>query len=308
MGTYAVSIKGAYKSFDDRVVVSNISLDVRKGEIFGLLGPNGAGKTTLIRMIMDIIRPDEGTVEVFGHRVTEKDKDRIGYLPEERGLYTRQKVLSLLEYFARLKGVDNSQANRNAIAWLERLEMIEVKDKKVNELSKGNQQKIQLIATLVADPEIVVLDEPFSGLDPINRRIVTTLIHDLSNQGKTILLSTHQMDLVETLCNRVFMINRGEHVFYGELEKIRRDYSDNAYLVDASVEYSRCEMITEVVSEKGINKVFLREGVLSRDLLVWLLESGAEVRSFEQSITSLEEIFIKAVQLATEDTEISERE
>lgn len=295
MNTEAISLTNVHKSFDTLVAVDDVSLAIRPGETFGLLGPNGAGKTTLIRMMMDIIRPDRGQVQVFGHQVTGADKERIGYLPEERGLYTRQKVFSLLEYFARLKGLDQSKAQRSTLAWLERLEMIEVKDKKISELSKGNQQKIQLIAALVADPEIVILDEPFSGLDPVNRRVVSNLIRELAESGKTIILSTHQMELVETLCQRVLMINRGQQVFYGDLNTIRRQYSDHAVLVQANADYSRCALAARCAPENGAMKVYLRDGANSRAFLSWLLETGAEVSSFEQAITPLEDIFIRVV-------------
>jgi len=291
----AISLKTVRKAFDSLVAVDDVSLDVHQGEIFGLLGPNGAGKTTLIRIIMDIIRPDAGTVEVLGHHLADDDKRRIGYLPEERGLYTRQRVLAVLEYFACLKGLDSPPARRSALAWLERLEMTDVKDKKVGELSKGNQQKIQLISALVADPEIIVLDEPFSGLDPINARIVMTLIRELAAAGKSILLSAHQMGLVETLCQRVFMINKGRRVLYGDLDEIKRHYSDNAVVVQATADYSRCHLIDRHVPENGAMKVYLRDGVRPHDFLAWLVEAGAEVESFERATTPLEEIFIRVV-------------
>jgi ABC-2 type transport system ATP-binding protein len=296
MSTTAISLTSVRKAFDSLVAVDDVSLDVHQGEIFGLLGPNGAGKTTLIRIIMDIIRPDAGTVEVLGHHLADEDKRRIGYLPEERGLYTRQRVSAVLEYFACLKGLDGPQARRNALAWLERLDMADVKDKKVGELSKGNQQKIQLISAVVADPEIIVLDEPFSGLDPINARIVMTLIRELAAAGKTVLLSAHQMGLVETLCQRVFMINKGRRVLYGDLDEIKRHYSDNAVVVQATADYSRCHLIDRHAPENGAMKVYLRDGVRPHDFLAWLVETGSEVESFERATTPLEEIFIRVVQ------------
>ncbi|MBI3951285.1 MAG: ABC transporter ATP-binding protein [Acidobacteria bacterium] len=296
MSTTAISVTQVRKSFDSLVAVNDVSLEVHQGEIFGLLGPNGAGKTTLIRMIMDIIRPDAGAVEILGHHLTDEDKARIGYLPEERGLYTRQRALAVLEYFASLKGLDAHKARGNALAWLERLEMMEVKDKKVGELSKGNQQKIQLIATVVANPEIIILDEPFSGLDPINARTVSTTIRELAAAGKTILLSAHQMGLVETLCERVFMINKGRRVLYGDLDEIKRQYSDNAVLVRSTADYSRCGLIDHRIPENGAMKVYLRAGVRPGDFLAWLLESGAEVESFERATTPLEDIFIRLVE------------
>lgn len=298
MSNVSISLKEVRKSFETVVAVDNVSFSVESGEIFGLLGPNGAGKTTMIRMIMDIIRPDQGLVEVFGHRMTEADKDRVGYLPEERGLYTRQKVLSVLEYFAQLKGKDRQTARRNALHWLERFGMLEVQDKKVKELSKGNQQKIQLIATLVSDPQIVILDEPFSGLDPVNTRLVSTLIRELAAAGKTVLLSTHQMGLVETMCRRVFMINKGRQVFYGLLDEIKKQYSDSAVLVKSTAEYSQCNLISRYVSNNGTMKVYLRDGVPPRELLRWLTQSGADIDFFQRAITPLEDIYIRVVEEA----------
>jgi amino acid adenylation domain-containing protein len=303
MSNVSISLKDVRKSFETVVAVDKVSFSVESGEIFGLLGPNGAGKTTMIRMIMDIIRPDQGSVEVFGHRMTEADKDRIGYLPEERGLYTRQKVLSVLEYFAQLKGKDRQTARRNALNWLERFGMIEVQDKKVKELSKGNQQKIQLIATLVSDPQIVILDEPFSGLDPVNTRLVSTLIRELADAGKTVLLSTHQMGLVETMCRRVFMINKGRQVFYGPLDEIKKQYSDSAVLVKSTAEYSKCNLISRYVANNGTMKVYLRDGVPTRELLRWLTQSGADIDFFQRAITPLEEIYIRVVEEAKEPRE-----
>jgi ABC-2 type transport system ATP-binding protein len=295
MATAAITLTDVSKSYDTVMAVDSVSLQVGSGEVFGLLGPNGAGKTTLIRMIMDIVRPDSGRLEVFGHRLTADDKDRIAYLPEERGLYARQKVLSVLEYFAQLKGVDRHSARRNALDWLQRLEMDDVKDKAVRELSKGNQQKIQLIATLIADPEIIILDEPFSGLDPINTRMVSTLIREQAASGKTVLLSTHQMGLVETMCQRVFMINKGKRVFYGELKEIKRQYSDNAVLVQPSAEYRNPNLIARSVADNGTAKVYLREQVRPQEFLRWLLQSGVEVDLFQRATTPLEDIYIKVV-------------
>lgn len=296
MSTDAISINAVCKTFDKVVAVNNVSLSVKQGEVFGLLGPNGAGKTTLIRMMIDIIRPDSGRVEIFGNQLTDKDKERIGYLPEERGLYMRLKVQSVLEYLAQLKGMDRQSARRNALAWLERLEMTDVKDKKVRELSKGNQQKVQLIATVVADPEIVILDEPFSGLDPINTRAVSTLIREIAASGKTVLLSTHQMGLVETLCQRVFMINRGQQVFYGYLDAIKRQYSDNAVLVKSNADYSQCSLVARHVQNNGSTKVYLDEKIKPRDFLNWLMWAGADVDLFQRAATPLEDIYIKAVE------------
>lgn len=296
MDSPVISLNSVHKAFNSVVAVNDVSLDVYRGEVFGLLGPNGAGKTTLIRMIMDMIRPDSGTVTLFGQRFTEEQKSRISYLPEERGLYLQQKVLFLLEYFARLKGLSRQKARSNALALLERFNMTAVKNRKIKELSKGNQQKIQLIASLVSDPEIVILDEPFTGLDPINTRDVMNLIRDLSAAGTTILLSTHQMQLVETLCPRVFMINKGRRVLYGEIGNIRKQYSDNAVLVKSTADYKAFNLIDHISAHNGAKKIFLREGVRPRDLLVSLVDSGVDIETFARVDTPLEDIFIKIVQ------------
>jgi ABC-2 type transport system ATP-binding protein len=296
MNPDAIRVTSVRKSFDTLTAVDDISLEVKQGEIFGLLGPNGAGKTTLIRMIMDIIRPDSGMVEIFGHRLTDKDKERIGYLPEERGLYVRQKVQSLLEYLARLKGLDRPTARRQVLSWLERLDMTSVKDKKVRELSKGNQQKIQLIAALAADPTILILDEPFSGLDPINTRVVSSLIKELSASGKTVMLSTHQMGLVESMCRRVLMVNHGRRIFYGDLEKIKRQYSDDTVIVKSNADFGRCDLVARYLPENGAVKVYLRVGVQPQELLSWLLATGNGVDLFQVEAMTLDDIYVKAVQ------------
>jgi ABC-2 type transport system ATP-binding protein len=230
--------------------------------------------------------------------ISDAGKNRIGYLPEERGIYTRQKILSVLEYFACLKGIPRQNARANALYWLERFDMSEVKNRRVQELSKGNQQKIQVIATLVSDPDILMLDEPFTGLDPINVRLITGIIQDLAGRGKTILLSTHQMTLVETLCQRAFMINRGRQVLYGTLDQIQQQYSDNAVLVSSNADYSLCPMVAQVHPNGKFSKIYLQDGKSPMDFLKWLLESGAEVTSFEKATTPLEDIFIKLAEEA----------
>jgi ABC-2 type transport system ATP-binding protein len=292
----AIALYSVRKAFRTVVAVQDISFDIKSGEIFGLLGPNGAGKTTLLRLIMDIFRPDSGHIEVFGRGFEKGDKARIGYLPEERGLYTRQKVQAVLEYFVQLKGVPQTEARTRTLYWLERLDMLDVKDYKVQELSKGNQQKIQFIAAVAAEPEILVLDEPFSGLDPINARSLIQVIQELAASGRTIVLSTHQMDLVESLCRRVFMIHHGRQVLYGDLEQIRKAHSENAVVVRSNANYSDCPWATHTIANGRGTLLVLKENCGPRDVLGWLLETGAEVESFECAKTPLEEIFVKMVQ------------
>jgi ABC-2 type transport system ATP-binding protein len=293
MSQPSIVIQTVEKSFGSIRAVQGASFEVSPGEVFGLLGPNGAGKTTLIRLIMDIFKPDSGRVLLYDQPISDSGKNRIGYLPEERGLYTRQRIHSILEYFAALKGVTRSNAQINALYWLDRFDMKDVKNRRVQELSKGNQQKIQIIATLVSDPDILILDEPFTGLDPVNVRLISGIIRELADQGKTILLSTHQMALVETLCQRAFMIHHGHQVLYGSIEEIQKQYSDNAILVNSNADYGNCPLIAHVHPNGKSAKIFLKEGCSPREFLGWLLESGAEINSFEQATTPLEDIFIK---------------
>jgi ABC-2 type transport system ATP-binding protein len=292
-GNGSIVLHSIYKSFGTLTAVQAVSFSVEPGEIFGLLGPNGAGKTTLLRLIMDIIRPDDGIIEVFGGKLGEEDKDRIGYLPEERGLYTRQKVLGVLKYLVQLKGLTEDQARTNILHWLARMEMSDVWDRKIQELSKGNQQKIQFIATVASDPDILVLDEPFSGLDPVNTRGMLETIRELAEAGKTIVLSTHQMSLVESLCRRIFMIHSGRQVLYGSLEDVQRSHSDSSFVVRSDADYSRCSFILKTSPDGRGTRICLTPGATGRDLLSWLLESGAQVDAFEKAVTPLEDIFIK---------------
>jgi ABC-2 type transport system ATP-binding protein len=294
-GIPAIAVNGASKTFGSVRAVKNVSFDVHRGEIFGLVGPNGAGKTTLIRMIMDIFRPDSGTIRIFGREITPGDKNHIGYLPEERGIYTKQKVQIVLEYFAQLKGLSNSQASEGAALWLERFDLLPFKRRPVEELSKGNQQKVQLIAALIADPKIIILDEPLAGLDPVNARLLTSLIRELAATGKTILFSSHQMNAVENLCNRILMIHKGEAVLYGPLDEIRQKYSDNLVFVRTNANFDDCPLIDCHHPCQNGQKVLLRNGVKSEELLTWLIRNGNGVTNFEQSATRLEDIYVQIV-------------
>jgi len=292
-GNASIVLHSVCKSFGHIIAARDVSFSVEPGEIFGLLGPNGAGKTTLLRLLMDIIRPDTGSIQVFGRKLGENDKNRIGYLPEERGLYTRQKVLGVLKYLVQLKGLTEPQAKANTMKWLDRLGMSDVKDRRIQELSKGNQQKIQFIATVASDPDILLLDEPFSGLDPVNARVMIDTIRELAAAGKIIVLSTHQMNLVESLCRRVFMINSGHQVLYGDLEEVQRCYSDNSFLVRSNADYSGCPCILKAFPDGRGTRISLNPGATGRELLSWLLESGAHVDAFEKAVTPLEDIFIR---------------
>ena len=213
------------KSYGDAVAVKDVSFEVREGEVFGLLGPNGAGKTSLIRILMDIIRPNEGAITLFGEPHSRDHLDRVGYLPEERGLYTKHKVLEVLTYFGMLKGLSRVEARSRSRRWLEKVGLPEVAGWKVERLSKGMSQKVQIASTLLFEPELCVLDEPFAGLDPMNVRLVQDLIQDRRRAGQTTILSTHQMNMVEALCDRVALIHKGEVMIYGEVSDVRHRFS-----------------------------------------------------------------------------------
>ena len=230
----ALEVRNVVKSFGVKRAVDNVSLSVPRGEIFGLLGPNGAGKTTLIRMTMDIIRPDEGEISILGEKISSEMKNRIGYLPEDRGLYQRQKVIDVLRFLGEIKGLARHVATRRADKFLDRVELLEVRNKKMRELSRGMQQKVQIAAVLLHEPELIVLDEPFSGLDPVNRRLIIEIMQDVARQGATVILSTHLMDQVEALCRQVFLLNNGKGILEGEVQKIRESHADNSVRIEVA--------------------------------------------------------------------------
>jgi len=241
--TPVLAFHDIHKSYGDTIALSGVSLEVREGEVFGLLGPNGAGKTTLIRILLDIIRADSGTVSLFGAPFSREMLDRIGYLPEDRGLYTKQTVRDVMTYFATLKGMSRGQARALSEEWLDRIGLPEVASWRIERLSKGMSQKVQLAATLQTDPRVCVLDEPFSGLDPVNVRLVQDLIRRRRDAGTTTILSTHQMNMVEALCDRVALIDRGELMVYGAIPEVRRRYSLPEVRVKVSGSLPDLEMV-----------------------------------------------------------------
>jgi ABC-2 type transport system ATP-binding protein len=285
-----------HKSFASVVAVNQLSLQIERGAIFGLLGPNGAGKTTTIRMLMDIIKPDSGEARVLGRRPGEA-RTRVGYLPEERGLYRGLRVHECLTYFGQLKGMPRAEAARRATMLLERVELADRARAKVQELSRGMQQKAQIAATLIHDPELVILDEPFQGLDPVNVDLVRTLIREMRAQGKTIVLSAHEMSLVESLCERIALINQGEIVLNGELSEIKQRFSPNALEVSPALDYAGWPEVESVVAVNNSHaqRVYLRPGVTQREFLRAIVERGLTVERFELATMPLDEIFVKVV-------------
>ena len=294
MTTPVLSVRNLRKQYGRFVAVDDLSFEVFPGEIFGLLGPNGAGKTSAIRILMDIFKADAGEIELLG-RPPGQSRERVGYLPEERGLYRNQKVLEVLVYLARLKGVDSNDARRRAQQWLERVGLQDWGAKRVKELSRGMQQKVQFVASLIHDPDLLILDEPFQGLDPVNVELLKGLMRELIADGKSVVLSAHQMNLVEELCDRILLINKGRAVLYGPLQQIKRDYAPNSVRVRARNLPS--DLAGVVVSERNGDIALLTlDGVSAQALLATLVERNVEVESFEIATVPLNDIFVAVVQ------------
>jgi len=291
----AVEINHVVKSYGDKAVVNDVSFAVNQGEIFGLIGPNGAGKTTTIRMMMDIIKPDSGEVTILGEKLSEATKNRLGYLPEERGLYKKLRVIDSIIYLASLKGMNRQSAEERANELLNQTGMLASKGKKIEELSKGMGQIIQFIVTIVHDPQLVILDEPFAGLDPVNTELLKGMLADLRNQGKAVILSTHQMNQVEELCDRILMINNGQVVLYGELSDIKLKYGGNSVLLDCPEELGEVPGVTEKRTYRSYTELVLDGGTTPQRVLAHLVSRGMVINRFEVATPSLNEIFLKEV-------------
>ena len=289
----AVNVDHITKSYGDRVVVRDLTFSVDPGEIFGLIGPNGAGKTTTIRMMMDIIKPDSGEVTILGETLSETTKNRLGYLPEERGLYKKMRVMDSIVYLASLKGMDSRAAEEKAARLLAHTGMLPNKNKKIEELSKGMGQLIQFIVTILHGPELVILDEPFSGLDPINTELLKTMILDLRRSGTAVILSTHQMNQVEELCDRILMIDHGLAVLYGDLRDIKSKFRSNAVLVDFEGELGPVPGVAERRAHGGNTELVLDKDTTPRQVLERLVSAGIAISRFEVATPSLNEIFLE---------------
>jgi ABC-2 type transport system ATP-binding protein len=290
-----VEVENIVKTFGDKVAVDKLSFSVAPGEIFGLIGPNGAGKTTTIKMVMDIIKPDSGEVTVLGEKMTEAAKNKIGYMPEERGLYKKKRVLDVIVYLAMLKGMSQRDAEEKANRMLEQTGMLPHARKKIEELSRGMGQIIQFIVTTIHDPQLLILDEPFSGLDPVNTEASMKMVLDLRSQGKAVILSTHQMNQVEELCDRILMVNKGRAVLYGGLAEIKSKYRNNSVLLEYEGELGEVPGIAEKRVHKNHVELFLSDDTTPQQLLERLLARGITVNRYEIATPPLNDIFIKVV-------------
>jgi ABC-2 type transport system ATP-binding protein len=291
----AISLEKVTKTYDTITAVDNVNLRVRQGAILGLLGPNGAGKTTTIRMVMNILVPDKGLIRVLGQPVSDEIRESIGYLPEERGLYPRMQVRALIIFLASLRGLTEAEAGRRTGEWLERFELTEWADKKLVDLSKGMQQKVQFIASVIHRPPIVILDEPFSGLDPVNAATVKDIMLEMRSQGSTIVLSTHRMEQIEMMCDSICLINHGRNILDGDLRAIKQSYGKNTVHIaytgpDGFLNQS---LILNVHRFAGGIEAELKPGADAQEILRAAVEAGAQITRFEVLEPSLNEIFIE---------------
>jgi len=294
--TASVQIEQVSKTFGQTQAVNDVSLEMRAGEIFGLLGPNGAGKTTLIRMTLDIFRPDRGRIAVFGGPMTESKKERIGYLPEERGLYADVKLLRIIHYLAALKGLSREVANQRAEELLRRLDLWDHRDKTLRQLSRGMHQKAQFIVTILHDPDLIIVDEPFSGLDPVNTQLIEDMLLELREAGKCIVMSTHQMHQVEAMCDRIALINRGRCVLEGPVNDVRRRFAGNSVQIAGSGPFDSSALVQHARLEADGWHLTPADGVTPQDLLRELSRrEDVTIEQFAVAVPSLHDIFIRIV-------------
>jgi len=292
-----VELQHVRKAYDSKIAVADLSFTIEPGSMFGLLGPNGSGKTSSIRMMIGITVPDSGIVKLFGQPFHRDLLKRVGYLPEERGLYKKMKVMDQLIFFGQLRGLDAATASKRAHLWCEKLGIAEAIHKKTEELSKGMQQKIQFISTLLHEPELIIMDEPFSGLDPVNAVLLMDTLIDLRKQGRTILFSTHRMDQVEKLCDNICLIHNSHLVLSGSMREIKSRYPANRVVVNFTGDASFLQhpSIVEAKNYEGHAEIHLQEGADAQPLLAAAIQSGARITRFEVMEPTLEEIFIEKV-------------
>ena len=292
----AVEISHVTKTFGTLKAVDDVSFSIEKGELFGLLGPNGAGKTTALRCMLDIFKPDSGSIALLGGPMSESKKDLIGYMPEERGLYQDLPLERCLIYLGSLKGLSPADVRQRSNGYLERFDLAAYKTKKIKELSKGMQQKAQIIVTILHHPELLIVDEPFGGLDPVNTQMVKDLLREQREQGVTVILCSHQMQLVEELCDRIVLIDHGKVMLYGGLADIRRQFSGNEVKVRTSSTIPNMAGVERIEPINGTIKLHLSPETAPQDILRALVAGNISIEQFEISMPSLDEIFIRVVQ------------
>ncbi|MCA9596213.1 MAG: ATP-binding cassette domain-containing protein [Myxococcales bacterium] len=291
-----LAFESVRKTYGTKVALHGLSFEVNPGEVFGLLGPNGAGKTTALRVLMDIVRADSGKVTLFGQRLTRDALDRVGYLPEERGLYAKQKVVDVMAYFGALKGLRDIEQRARARLWLDKVGLRDHETSSVEQLSKGMSQKVQIAATLQTEPELCILDEPFSGLDPVNSALIRSLIAEVKASGRTTILSTHQMSMVETLCDRVAMLSSGRLVEYGSVSDVRHKHSLPEVRLELDQPLPELPGVERAVSEGATSyRLLLSEHTDAQQVLAELVKRNVGVRHFERVLAPMEDIFIRVV-------------
>jgi ABC-2 type transport system ATP-binding protein len=291
-----VSVRHIRKSFGSKVAVADVSFDILPGEVFGLLGPNGAGKTTTIRMILDIFQPDAGSIEVLGGPMSPARRDRIGYMPEERGLYPYMRVLDCLVYLGTLKGLSRREARQRAETFLERLELAEQRRQKIEALSRGMTQKVQVIAAVLHQPDLLIIDEPFANLDPVNAQLVRDIILELRNQGKAVIMTSHQLSLVEALCDRIALIHHGRVVLSGTVAEVRRQFARNILHLSGSGELEALPGVLHVERRTASDwYLTLAPGANPQQILRAIVNNGYIVDRFDMALPTLDEIFVQVV-------------
>jgi ABC-2 type transport system ATP-binding protein len=293
----ALEVRNISKTYGDFRAVQDLSFKIPAGTVYGLLGPNGAGKTTTIRMVMNIILPDEGSIRVLDQTMTEKMKERIGYLPEDRGLYPKMKVGELLLFLAGIKGLGRERARAAGDAWLRRFDLADWEDKKVEQLSKGMQQKIQFIVTVIHEPELIILDEPFAGLDPVNTKLIKDIMLEMKERGRTVVFSTHRMEQVEMICDNICLINKARMVLEGNLSEIKKRHGKNTVVLEYEGDAGFIKSLPEVEKIDDYGKymeIKLRESADPQDLLSKLI-GQIRIGRFEVQEPSLNAIFIEKV-------------
>ena len=300
---HALEVKNLTKRFGKLEAVKKVSFEIPEGSVFGLIGRNGAGKTTTIRMMMNIYKPDEGEVILRGTKIGQEFRDQVGYLPEERGLYKKMKIMDTLLFIAELKGKTGPEVKTRAMEYLERFNLTDRLKSNVEDLSKGNQQKIQFISTILHDPEFIILDEPFSGLDPINTNILKDIILDLKEKGKVIIFSTHLMDFAEKMCDHIAIINKGELIVNGPLKELKEKYSKNNIILisDGDISFLKDNDHVNHVEDFGnYSSINIKDPKYAQNILTELINNKVQVKKFDANDISLHEIFVT---LTGDDTE-----